>query len=123
MKGWVVAAAVLLAVCILVGVNGFYVRRTTRELMADMEALPAVPDPETTPAEVAALREKLDGHLTGLGLSVSYTVLDRAIETLYSLEANARVGDHMQYAASLALLRDMLEDIARLERFRLENIL
>lgn len=123
MKGWVVAAAVLLAVCILVGVNGFYVRHTTRELMADMEALPAVPDPETTPAEVAALREKLDSHLTGLGLSVSYTVLDRAIETLYSLEANARVGDHMQYAASLALLRDMLEDIARLERFRLENIL
>ncbi len=122
MKGVIAAAAVLLLVTALVILNAVYVRRTTDGLLAAADALPDIPDPSATPQAVAALRAAYDRRLSLLSLSVSYTVLDRVEEALCSLEAHAAAGDGLQYAAALALLRDLMRDIARAERLHPENI-
>mgnify|MGYP002518805934 CR=1 FL=1 len=123
MKGLYIAVGVLLAVVILVGWNAVYVHHVTDELLNSLDALPEEPDPNTTPDQIARLRKQLDSHMTLLGLSVSYNVLDRAEEALYTLEAHARTGDVDQYATSLMVLRDLMRDFARLERIDGENIL
>ena len=123
MKGCVLGGVVLLVVTLLVACNAVLVTRTEASLLGDLTALPQVPDPTTTPAEVAAIRARLEKKEAFLGISVSYTVIDKAAEALRSLEASAAIGDVEQYRATLATLVDMLEDIGRLERLSLKNIL
>ena len=123
MKGCILGGAVLLVVILLVVCNAMFVERMEANLLSKLAALPAEPNPSTTPAEVAALREHLESREALLGISVSYTVIDKAAEALRSLEASAASGDTDQYQVTLSVLSDMLEDIGRLERLSLKNIL
>lgn len=123
MKGCVIGGVVLAVVILLVTVNAVFVRNTVERLTAALDALPEIPDPSTTPAEITALRELLESFETPLGLSVSYAVTDKVTEALYCLEAAAGAEDVFQYRETLALLRDLVEDIGRLERIALCNIL
>ena len=113
----------LLLVILLTVCNALFVAKTEAALLKEMAALPSVPDPVTTPSQVASLRAHLESKEALLGISVSYTVIDKATEALRSLEASAAIGDTEQYRATLATLADMLEDIGRLERLSLKNIL
>ena len=123
MKGCIIAMGLLLILVALVIFNAIYVRRTVDELLSMIEALPSVPRMDQTPSEIAVIREKLQKHEPFLGITVNYSTLDRASEALISLEANARTGDDLQYATTLALLRDLLSEIARMEKITVENIL
>ena len=123
MNGCILGGVVLLVVILLVVCNAIFVVQTEAILLQKLAALPLIPDPAVTPAEVAAIRAHLESKEAFLGISVSYTVIDKATEALRSLEASAAVGDTEQYRATLATLADMLEDIGRLERLSLKNIL
>lgn len=123
MKGCIIGGVVLLLVIILAVCNALFVTKTEASLLYELATLPSVPDPATTPAKIAALRGHLESKEAFLGISVSYNMIDKATEALRSLEASAASGDIMQYQATLAVLRDMLEDIGRLERLSLKNIL
>ena len=123
MRGCILGGTVFLLVIALSVCNALFVTRTEAFLLHELNALPADPDPTTTPAEVAAIRAHLESKEALLGISVSYTVIDKATEALRSLEASAAIGDTEQYRATLATLANMLEDIGRLERLSLKNIL
>ncbi len=122
MKGCILAIVVLCLVIALVVANAVYVYHVSDRLLSRLEALPERPDPDTTPEEIAAIKRYMERHLTGLSLSVSYTLADRIVESLAQLEANARVGDTLQYAATRAILQDLCEELARAERLHPENI-
>ncbi len=122
MRVCIAATVVLLVIVALVAGNAVYVRHTTDALLDELAALPTTPDPTSTPADIAHLQKQLEKHIPWLGLSVSYTVMDRALEALISLEAHARVGDTWQYASTLAVLHDLISDLARLEKFSAENL-
>ena len=123
MKGCILGGIVLLTVVLLVLGNAVFVMHTEAALRKELADLPTIPDPVTTPADVATIRIHLESKEALLGISVSYTVIDKATEALHSLEASAAVYDVEQYRATLATLADMLEDIGRLERLSLKNIL
>jgi hypothetical protein len=123
MRGCVIGGAVLAVVVVLVTVNAVFVGNTVEALTERAEALPDTPDPTVTPDEIASIREFLTSREALLGLSVSYAVMDKVAETLYGLEAAARSGDVYQYRETLALLRDLTEDLGRLERVSIRNIL
>lgn len=123
MKGCVIGGIVLIVVVAVVVCNALFVRRAEESLLKELEALPPVPDPTTTPADVAALRERLDGLEGILGLSVGYVTLDKAQETLRTLEVWAAAGEAEEYAVGIALLRELLEDIGRLERLSVKNLM
>ena len=123
MRGCVIGGAVLAVVVVLVTVNAVFVGNTVEALTERAEALPDTPDPTVTPDEIASIREFLTSREALLGLSVSYAVIDKVTETLYGLEAAAEAGDVYQYRESLALLMDLVEDIGRLERMEIKNLL
>ena len=123
MKGCIIGGAVLAMVMTLVILNAVFVNHTVEELTEELDALPEIPDSESTPAKVIVLREVLESKEALLGLSVSYEVTDRATEALRSLEASARSGDVYQYQATLEILRDLIEDIGRLEKLSVRNLL
>lgn len=123
MKLSIIAGIVLLLVIALVAVNAIYVRSTTNDLLQILQTLPPSPNPQETPEAVAELRAEFERHIPWLGLSVGYTVLDRVEESLVFLEAHARAEDVWQYAATLAVLDDLIRDLKRLEMWSLENLL
>ena len=122
MKGCIVAAVVLAVVLSLVAVNAIYVRHVSATLTEMTESLPDLPN-EDTPEKIQKIGDRLNRHTALLSLSVNYTLLARLSETIATLEANARTGDAMQYAATLAVLREICRDIARAERFHIKNLL
>ncbi len=123
MKGCVIGGVVLAVVIALVAINAVFVNRTVEDLTERLDALPDVPDPEATPEAVASLRELLESKESLLGISVSYAVTDKAVESLRGLEAAARAGDVFQYQGTLEILKDLIEDIERLEKLSVKNLL
>ena len=138
MKGCMIALAILTLIVAAVIANAAYVRFVTDSLAADLAALPDNPlvsepldnepfDNEPlaneTAAAVAAVRENFEKHLPLLSVTVAYPVLDRVTESLRILETHAQTGDNSEYAATLTLLRELVEEIARLEKLSVENIL
>ncbi len=123
MKGCILAAAILLVVLGGVIVNAFFIRHTTNQLMECVEALPAIPDSQETPRDIAMIRERLEEKTIFLGITVAYAAIDRVSEALISLESFAKTGDQRQYAVTLALLLDLIEELARTEKITVDNIL
>ena len=122
MKGCIVAAVVLAVVLSLVAVNAIYVRHVSATLTEMAESLPDLPG-EDTPEEVQKIRAYLERHVSLLSLSVNYSSLSRAFDSIAALEAYAEAGDAVQYAATLAVLQEICRDIARAERFHVKNLL
>lgn len=122
MRGCVIGGVVLALVLTLVVCNAVFLRGVEASLLTAVDALPAVPDPDTTPARVAALRERVEELEGALGLSVSSTVPDKITETLRTVEVWAAAGDAEEYAAAVAVLRGLVEDIGRLERVEVRNL-
>lgn len=123
MKGCVLAAVILLLVVIGVICNALYIHHTADQLMEWVEALPDVPNPQETPHAIGQIRERLEKKVSLLGITVPYSIIDRVSEALINLEACARTDDRLQYAETLALLRDLVEEIGRTEKITVKNIL
>ncbi len=123
MKGVLIAVIVLGTICMLVAANAVYVRHVTDELITRLNALPDIPDTEKTPDAVHDITRYLNRHTTGLCLSINYALPDRVGEQLAALASYARMGDDLQYAATLAVLHDACRDLARAERFDIKSIL
>lgn len=123
MKGCILAAAILLLVLGGVIVNALFIRHTANQLFEWVEALPDVPNTQETPLTIVDIRQKLEKKVPLLGITVAYTTIDRVSEALISLESFAQTGDIRQYHATLSLLIDLIEELARTEKITIENIL
>ena len=123
MRTCIAAGVVLLLVVALIAANTVYVHTAANKLFKQLNSLPHVPDPATTPAEIDALQKAFERQMPLLGMSVSYAVLDRVAEAICVLKSRAETEDVREYQAELALLSDMLSDIHRLEKITFENIL
>lgn len=123
MKGCVLAAVILLLVVIGVICNALYIRHTSDQLLEWVEALPEIPTPQETPRAIGEIRAELEKKTPLLGITVPYSIIDRVSEALINLEACARTNDRLQYAETLALLRDLVEEIGRTEKITVKNIL
>ena len=123
MKGCILGGVVLTLVAAVVIGNALFVSHTVDLLTQQMHDLPDVPDPMATPTQIVSLRKQIEKKEALLGISISYTDIDKTVETLRALESYASSGDEVQYRATVAILLDMVEDIRRLERVSLKNIL
>lgn len=123
MRGSLIALVILAVIVGAVWGNAVYVCHATEALLAELDALPAVPNPGETPAAVAAVRENFERRSPLLGITVSHSVLDRVRESLVLLETQARTDAPADYASTLALLRELVREIARLEKLSATNIL
>ncbi len=119
----VIAAAVLLCLILCaVAANAVFVRGSVAALRTRADALPAIPDADT-PGLLDGLGAQFNRYETGLSLSVSFPILDRVREQIAAARAYAVSGSDTDYAAALAVLREALNDLDRLERFSVRNIM
>ena len=121
MKMFWVSAALLLAVLLGVTVNYIYINEVSDTLCAKIEALPDISDPACTDA-VAEIADYWERRVDYAGLSVSYVITDRVSEQAATLVACAECGDLYGFRTALALLRDAVGDLRRLESFSIGNI-
>ena len=123
MKGCLLAGVILLLVIGAVIINAIYIHHAADELMDMVQRLPIIPDPDETPPAIGKIRESLEKKVPILGITVTYTTIDRVSEALIALESYARTGDLRQYNATLSLLVDLIEELARSEKLTVDNIL
>ena len=121
MKGFIAALILLAVVGTAVGINANFVKDTQAVLSCAAENFSVVPS-EDTVLRIKALREQFDEAQKKLSLSVNFYSLDRISELLASLEAYAATHDASNYAATLQMLRDALQDLSRLEQVAVETL-
>ena len=112
--------AILLLGCITL--NNLYINRLADRMLRQVEALPGIDDP-TCLAKAQALLSDWDEQVELVRLSVGYTVVDRVSEQATTLLVCAGCGDLYGYQTALALMRDAIGDMRRLEVLAISNIL
>lgn len=117
----VFAVLLLCLLCVAVGVNAVFVRRSVAELTRLADALPPTPD-GTVAGRLEKLARAFERRETALSVSVSFPLLDRVREQITTARAYAEADSAAEYTAAVALLREALQDMARLEHFSARNI-
>ena len=119
-----VVASLLLFFLMLLAVVGnfYYVNGTADRLLSLIDALPDAPD-EASLTAAEELQAFWREHTNSIGFSVGYTVLDRVSEQAVALVTAAEYRDFFGYRNAIALLRDAVGDLRRLERFSWGNLL
>ena len=112
--------AVILLSCIVT--NNLYINRLSYRMLEQLDALPPVSDSECV-ALARKLLEDWDKQVDYVRLSVGYAVVDRVCEQATTLLACAECGDLYGYQTAMALLRDAIGDMRRLEVLSISNIL
>ena len=122
MKGFV--ASLILLVALLGGIvaNYFYINKVADTLNEQLDSLPAVGE-DGCEEEVKRLLDYWETQMDMVGLSVSFTTVDRVNEQVTVLLACAACNDVYGYQTALALLRDAIGDMRRLETFSIGNLL
>ena len=103
----------LLLVTVTVG-NYIYINDVSDRLLSKIQAIPA-PNADDCSVRVAELIDFWEQTIDLVCLSVSYTVADRISEHAATLFACAECGDRYGFYSALALLRDAVGDLRRLE--------
>ncbi|MBQ9797743.1 MAG: DUF4363 family protein [Clostridia bacterium] len=109
-----------LTLCATVG-NYHYINSTAEHMHALIEELPS-PDDDACPDAITSLEEEWQSHAPRIGLTVEFRTLDRVTEQLALLYECACHGDVFGYYNALALLRDAIDDMRRLECLSVSNI-
>lgn len=114
----------LLLVAMLVGVriNYIYINEVCDEIYARLEVLPDMEDPECV-EETRALLEYWEEQVESVEFSVGHVAADRISEQAATLLACAECGNLYGYRTAIALLRDAVGDMRRIESLSFENIL
>ena len=121
MKAWIASLVLFLALIALMAFNANYVHRVSAHVCATADALSF--EDESTANTLDELEKYWQQHRPYLALSISYRDLDHLCEALISL----RSAYDMQNASDFELYRRIVSDsaaeIARLEKFSVENLL
>lgn len=116
-------AVLLVFVLILGGIllNAIEIQSIASETEQRIKALSEYPSEESA-LEIAKLQAAWKERTNLLGLSVSYSVIDRVSEQMQLLAAACSFGDVYGYVETRVLLLDAIEDFRRLERLEIANL-
>lgn len=116
--------SIILLTVMLSGIawNYSYINNVANEMISMLDALPDAED-EASPTAAREIVDFWEARADYVALSVSYNVTDRVSEQAVTLAACAACGDRYGYRTALALLRDAVGDMRRLEQFSIENLL
>ena len=116
--------ALLLLALLLGGVIGnfLFINETAEELLTRIEELPHIESEDCLP-RARALADYWETRVETVSISVCYPAIDRVSEQVALVICCAECGDVYGYASAVALLRDAVTDMRRLERFSVGNLL
>lgn len=122
MKTAIFSLLLLCAMLLCILCNALYINKVAFCMERDLSALPHKPSEEAS-EQVGAILSYWEAQTPYLSLSVGFPLLDRIGEQLRLLQSYARSGDSFGYAEALTVLLDCIQDLCRLERLSLENLL
>ena len=121
MKSFWISLVLLAGLVTAITVNYFYINRVANEMETQLDALVDIGN-ETCAEESRAILDYWEARVDLVGLSVSYPIVDRVSEQTVTLVACAECGDLYGFRTALALLRDAVGDMRRLEKFSIGNL-
>jgi len=121
-KAFWISVALLIVMLIGVATNYIYINEVSDEILARLDAMPDVTDPNCFSATLE-LHRSLEREIDLISLSVGYSIVDRLCEESVTLCACAKSGDRYGFTTALALLYDAVDDMRRLEQFSMRNLL
>lgn len=120
MRSLIISLALFLCLCVCIVFNFIYINKTAGQLYELIESLQCSTEYEDDLLRLERLWEKSSGVF---GLSVSYREIDHFGETLLSLRAAFDAGNSADFGNYRLLLIDAVDEISRLERFSVDNLL
>lgn len=121
MKAFWISIALLVLLVITIVCNFCFINRVATRLEQALDTMPDAGDPRCAEAARAFL-SNWESAVDVVGLSVSYPTVDRVSEQAITLVACAECGDLYGFRTALALLRDAVGDMRRLEKFSIGNL-
>ncbi|MBR3893875.1 MAG: hypothetical protein IKJ35_01880 [Clostridia bacterium] len=109
----------LMLICI-VG-NYIYINEVSARMDRLLDEFPEIGSPACE-ARASEICDYWAARVDTVGLSVCYTTVDRVSEQAATLQACAACGDVYGLHTALALLRDAIGDVRRLEAFSIGNL-
>ena len=117
-----IATVILFCVMVLAATANFiYVNRLADAMEELADAMPS-PDEPMCVEKADELCQKWEKHAPIVGLTVGFLTVDKLSEHCETLRSCAEVGDVYGYYSTLALLKDSIDDVRRLEKFEIENL-
>lgn len=115
MKGFVISIVLTLLMLAAIVGNVLYINKVETRINRMLDALPPFGDSacEEATRDMEAYWQK---NLSFVVISVNYSTADRVSEHLAALVACSESGDRYGYYTSIALIRDAVGDITRMER-------
>ena len=120
MRSFIVSLILFLCLLTVIFFNNIYVNRTAREI-SRLLSLTSIED--DTSEQIDSLLSYWERHRPFLSLSVSFRELDKAQELFLALRYAYEAKNPYDFEKTKELIYDTAEDLARLERFSVENIL
>ena len=102
-------------------VNFIYVNRIADKMSVLADALPSINDPECV-KKTDELCRTWEKNAPFVGLTVGFLTVDKLSEHCETLRSCAEVKDVYGYHVALTLLQDSIDDVRRLEQFKIENL-
>ncbi len=120
MKAWIASLVLLLALIVLIVVNANYVNRVSEHICTTADAL------SFEDAQAKNVIEDLDQfwnrHRPYMALSIGYRDLDHLSEALISLRSAYDTQNASDFELYRRIISDAADELARLERFSVENL-
>ena len=122
MRSLVISLILLCLMLICIVWNYIYINDVFASFTAALDAIPSI-ESDACVAACERLRDEWKKHTDTVGLSGCFNILDRVSEQSELLLTCASSGDRFGFESARVLLRDALEDMRRLERLSIGNLL
>lgn len=122
MRGLIITILLFSILLSSIIINFFYVEHTINYMKQMASSLSAFPSEENTQI-INNMEETWNKHSIFLSLSVSSDDIEDFNDTLTSLKASNMSNNVYQYKIDIELLFNAIEEIGRLEKFSIKNIL
>ncbi len=120
MKAWIAALVLFLALLALIACNARYVHRVSEHIVSAADTLSF--QDENTATILDELEQYWQRHRPYMALSISYRDLDHLGEALLSLRSAYDTQNASDFELYRRMVSDCAAEIARLEKFSVENL-
>ena len=120
MKSFIITLLLFAATCGIIAANNIYIKNTAEEIIDRVSDEEFDRDPEGSAKELAEFWDKTHPIV---GLSVGYKELDRMSDLIIDLNIQLELDNSDEVTRLRAMIVECADEISRLERFELENLL
>ncbi len=120
MRSFIITLILFIFICAAVVFNNLYIRSSAEYITERVSDENFSADPEGVIEELEKFWEK---NRPIIGLSVGFKELDRMSDLILDLKSYFNLGNSSETTRTREMIREAADEISRLERFSIENIL